>query len=467
MRNRTAIALTFTMVVIDIVMTNLSLFVAYWLRFESGIVPFQVFHSWRAYIGLAILESLLFPIVFAFRSAYRFKRGVSRIDEFQKVFTAVSIGTVLTWAISAFFFRDFDFSRALMAIGWASAILLIWTTRLLQYWLRAILLRRGAMESRMIIVGTGEMGKAILQKIQQSPSLGYRAVGFISSDYNIASDPIRGVPILGGIDDVGSLVNHDAISEVIIAEPGLPHQRMMDIVAACEKGRVNVKAFPDVFQIISSEVSIGDLNGMPMVSIRDAGLRGWNLAIKRAVDVIVATFMLILFSPIMLLVAILTKLGSPKSPVFYVQERVGLDSKPFQMIKFRSMMPEAEEETGPVWATRGDPRATRLGAFIRRFSLDELPQFINVLIGEMSVVGPRPERPYFVEQFGKKVPRYLERHREKAGLTGWAQVNGLRGNVSIEERTAYDLWYVENWTLLLDLRIMLRTLIAIFRDTNG
>ena len=455
------------MVVIDVVMTNLSLFVAYWLRFESGLISFEVFHSWRAYIGLAILESLLFPIVFAFRSHYRFKRNVSRIDEFQKVFTAVSIGTVITWAISAFSFRDFDYSRALMALAWAVAILLIWVSHLLQYWFRSLLLERGALESRVLIVGTGEMGKAIVQKIQQSPSLGYKAAGFVSVNYDTGSEAIQGVPVLGGIDDVGPIINRHAISEVIIAEPGLPHQHIIDIVAACEKVRVNVKAFPDVFQIISSEVSISDLNGMPMVSIRDAGLRGWNLAIKRAVDIIVATFMLILFSPVMLLLALLTKLSSPKAPVFYVQERVGLDGKPFQVIKFRSMLPDAEEETGPVWATKGDPRATRLGAFIRRFSLDELPQFINVLVGEMSMVGPRPERPYFVEQFSKKVPRYLERHREKAGLTGWAQVNGLRGNVSIEERTAYDLWYVENWTLLLDLKIMLRTLIAIFRDTNG
>ncbi len=467
MRNRTAVALTLLMVITDMVMTDLSLFIAYWFRFESGLISFQVYHSWRAYIGLAVMESVLFPIVFAFRGQYRFKRGVSRIDEFQKVFTSVSIGTVLTWAISAFFFPDFDFSRALMAIAWAAAVLLIWAGRLLQYWLRSILLERGAMDSRVLLVGTGELGRAILQKIQQSPSLGYRAAGFISPDYCPGSEPIQGVPIVGGIEDVEPLVSQREIGEVIIAEPGLPHQRIIDIIAACEKGRVNVKAFPDVFQLISSEVSIGDLNGMPMVSIRDAGLRGWNLAIKRVVDVIVATLMLILFSPIMLLVAVLTKLGSPKSPVFYVQERVGLDNKPFRVIKFRSMMPDAEEETGPVWATKGDPRATRLGAFIRRFSLDELPQFINVLVGEMSVVGPRPERPYFVEQFSKKVPRYLERHREKAGLTGWAQVNGLRGNVSIEERTAYDLWYVENWTLLLDLRIMLRTLVAIFRDTNG
>jgi len=467
MRNRMGVAFIIVMVVIDILMTNLSVFIAYWLRFHTELISFQVLHTWHSYIGVAIAQSFLFPIIFAFRGQYRFKRSTSRIDELQKVFTAVSIGTVLTWAASAFFSSDFVYARALMALAWLLAILLVWASRLLQYWIRGLLLKRGAMEARVLIVGTGEMGGAILQKIQQSPALGYRAAGFVSPHYRAGSEPIQGVPLLGGLDEVGPIVQRHAINEVIIAEPSLSHQRMMDIVAACEKERVNIKAFPDVFQIISSEVSIGDLNGLPMVSIRDAGLRGWNLALKRAVDIIISTSMLILFSPFMLLISLVIKLTSLRGPVFYIQERVGLDGKPFQMIKFRSMIPEAEEETGPVWATNGDPRATRLGAFLRRSSLDELPNFINVLIGEMSVVGPRPERPYFVEQFSKKVPRYPERHREKAGLTGWAQVNGLRGNVSIEERTAYDLWYVENWTLWLDFKIILRTLIAIFRDTNA
>jgi exopolysaccharide biosynthesis polyprenyl glycosylphosphotransferase len=204
-----------------------------------------------------------------------------------------------------------------------------------------------------------------------------------------------------------------------------------------------------------------------MVSIRDVALRGWRLTLKRVFDLTFSSLVLIAVSPLMVLVAILVKITSPDGPVFYVQERIGLDDKPIQIIKFRSMRPDAEGKTGPVWTKKGDDRTTWLGRLLRRFSIDELPQFINVWFGQMSVVGPRPERPFFVQRFAQSVPRYAERHKEKAGLTGWAQVNGLRGDVSIEERTAYDLWYVENWTLWLDFKIILRTLITIFRDKNA
>ncbi|MBC7262104.1 MAG: exopolysaccharide biosynthesis polyprenyl glycosylphosphotransferase [Chloroflexi bacterium] len=221
-----------------------------------------------------------------------------------------------------------------------------------------------------------------------------------------------------------------------------------------------------MFQIIASEISIDDLNGLPLLTVRDVALRGWRLAVKRAMDIVVSAATLILLSPLMLLIALLIKLDSP-GPVFYTQERMGLDAKPFQILKFRSMRVDAEQQTGPVWATRNDPRVTRLGAFIRRYSLDELPQFINVLLGDMSLVGPRPERPVFVEQFRQIVPRYMERHKEKAGITGWAQVNGLRGDTSIVERTKYDLWYIENWSLLLDIKILIKTFFNIFRDKNA
>ena len=183
-------------------------------------------------------------------------------------------------------------------------------------------------------------------------------------------------------------------------------------------------------------------------------------------DVAGSATALILSSPIMMLLAILIKLDS-EGPVFYTQERMGLDGKRFMMLKFRSMRANAEDETGPVWATANDSRRTRLGSIIRRLSIDELPQFINVLLGEMSLVGPRPERPVFVEQFKKNIPRYMDRHREKAGLTGWAQVNGLRGNTSIIERTKYDLWYIENWSVILDLRILIRTMLNFFSDQNA
>ena len=193
-----------------------------------------------------------------------------------------------------------------------------------------------------------------------------------------------------------------------------------------------------------------------MVTVRDVALRGWRLTLKRIFDVIFAAFVLIVTSPAVLFTAILIKFDSP-GPVFYTQVRMGLDARPFKIIKLRSMRTDAEAD-GPGWTVRGDPRKTRLGALLRRFHIDELPQFINVLVGDMSVVGPRPERPVFVEQFRGLVPRYMERHLEKAGITGWAQVNGLRGDTSIIERTKYDLYYIENWSILLDLKIILRTL---------
>ncbi|MBI4301246.1 MAG: undecaprenyl-phosphate glucose phosphotransferase [Chloroflexi bacterium] len=466
MKAKLLVAFGLVMAIIDIAMIIFSINLAYRLRFQSGLISYTIFHSWSNYIGLGVLEATIYPLVFALRGMYRFKRSLSVIDELQKVFISVSVGFVLTLAASPFVLRDFEYSRALLVFAWLLAILLIWVARLGQHGLYRLLLRRGAIEDRALIVGTGEMAKVIWQKIQGAPALGYRPLGFVSAN-TTAGESSQVTPILGTSEELSTIVRRHGVSEVIIAEPSLSHRHIMDIVDMCQGEQVNIKVFPDIFQIVSSEVTTTDLDGLPMVSVRDVALRGWNLALKRGVDILLSGAILIILSPLMWLIALLIKVTSPGAPVLYFQERVGLDSKPFPVIKFRSMIPGAETETGPVWAHKGDPRITRLGAFLRRFSLDEVPQFINVFFGEMSLVGPRPERPHFVEQFSQQVPHYLERHRVKAGLTGWAQVNGLRGNVSIEERTAYDLWYVENWDLGLDFKIMLRTLMAIFRGENA
>ena len=276
---------------------------------------------------------------------------------------------------------------------------------------------------------------------------------------------VMGLPVLGAVDELPAIIEAQGISEVIIGLPEASHQELVGIISLCEREKVSIRVIPDVFQIMASEVTISDLGGLPLLTIRDVALRGWKLTLKRLVDVAGSSLALLFISPLMMLVAFLVKLDSP-GPVFFAQERMGLDAKPFKVLKFRSMRQDAEVN-GPGWTTKDDPRRTRIGAFIRKTSIDELPQFINVLMGDMSLVGPRPEQPAYVEKFRQSIPRYMDRHREKAGLTGWAQINGLRGDTSIVERTKYDLWYIENWSLWLDFKILLRTAFKIFTDKTA
>ncbi|NJN95163.1 MAG: exopolysaccharide biosynthesis polyprenyl glycosylphosphotransferase [Anaerolineales bacterium] len=235
-------------------------------------------------------------------------------------------------------------------------------------------------------------------------------VGFVDDDAKVRA--IQDSPVLGTTDAIPDLIESQKINEVIIAMPEASHQEILKIASKCDRGRVTIKVFPDVFQIMATEVSIGDLGGLPLLTMRDVALRGWRLTVKRVIDIAGSAITLVGLSPIMMLLAVLIKLDSD-GPVFFTQERMGLDGKRFMMLKFRSMRTDAETETGPVWATADDSRRTRLGTFIRRFSIDEFPQFINVLLGDMSLVGPRPERPVFVEQFKQSIPRYMDRHREK------------------------------------------------------
>ena len=261
------------------------------------------------------------------------------------------------------------------------------------------------------------------------------------------------------------MIEQHQVDEVIIALPEATHREILTLISECERGKAVIKVYPDVFQIMASQVSIGDLGGLPLLTVRDIALRGWRRIAKRALDVVVSAAGIVITSPFMLLMAILIKFDS-SGPAFYAQERMGLDANPFNMLKFRSMRQDAER-SGPGWTVEDDPRVTRLGRVIRRINIDELPQLINVLLGEMSLVGPRPERPVYVNQFRRSIPRYMDRHWEKAGITGWAQVNGLRGDTSISERTKYDLWYIENWSLLLDIKILIRTVFNVFRSPNA
>ncbi len=465
MRKTTNVYFVVALVITDVLATMVSYPLGYRARFLSNLFAVQELQPLAVYYGPMALQAVLTPPIFAMHGLYVLKRSKAWGDEFHRVLSAVSVTAVIVMAATAFISKDFGYSRLMLAIVWLLSLIFVLIGRLTHSRIQGLLRGRGVGEDRVLIVGTDDTAKMILDKIRQSPGLGYRPVGFVTEEKGPAS--VFGIPVLGLVDDIGILVKEHRIDEVIVAVPTLSHQQLLEIVSKCQKHNVNIKCFPDLFQIMASEINISDLDGLPLVTVRDVALKGWNLVMKRWVDLVFSACGLVVLSPFMLLVAFLIKLTSPSGPVFFTQERVGLDGKPFEVVKFRSMRPDAEVSTGPVWARKGDDRTTALGKIIRRYSIDELPQLVNVFIGEMSLVGPRPERPYFVEQFKQTVPRYFDRHNEKAGLTGWAQVNGLRGNTSIEERTAYDLWYVENWTLWLDFKIMIQTLFVIFRDKNA
>jgi Undecaprenyl-phosphate glucose phosphotransferase len=450
------------MVISDVLMIALGFVVAYWLRTVVALPPAVNIAPLNEYLGMLVVQVVSMLTVYFFARLYDLKRSTPRLDELYRIFAATSIGSIVTIALTTFLFKnstlELDFPRVMIVYAWILTVVFVTIGRSVLTMVRTLLRRRGLWADRLLIIGTGDVGRMILQKIRQMPRLGYKAIGFVDGEVDSARE-IMGVPVLGGVDDIPTIIKEHEIEEVIIGLPELPHQDLLAIIARCERGQVGIKIFPDLFQIIATELSIGDLGGLPLLSVRDIALRGWKLTLKRAVDLVGSAVGLVLLSPFLVLTAAVIKLDSP-GPVFYAQERMGLDAKPFWCLKFRSMRTDAERD-GPGWTTEGDPRVTRVGRFMRRVSIDEFPQLINVFLGEMSLVGPRPERPIYVEQFRRSIPRYMDRHREKAGMTGWAQVNGLRGDTSIAERTKYDLWYIENWSLWLDFKIILRTLFGI------
>jgi Undecaprenyl-phosphate glucose phosphotransferase len=493
----------------DVLATAVAFGAAYWLLVSTNERAALTQPPLVTYAGsLAVLMGAL-VVTFALSRLYIPRRDTSHLDMLGAVAQAVTIASVVALAVEGFATRSVDVPRFVLVGCLVGSIGLIWLGRALLHTGLAFLRRHGWDEARVLIVGAGDQGQLLHEKILAAPELGYRVVGFLDEPLAPPSPPpilggvgreagssiLGGVgrdvrpsvlaeaergsfsaserggeapaPILGRPADVAWVVREYGIGEVLVALPSLSHQEIVGLAGLCARERVNIKVFPDVFQIMANEVTTSELSGLPLVRIRDVALRGWNRALKRAADLTLSALLLVLLSPLLLFLALVVKATSPGGPAFYVQERLGLDGRPFQLLKFRSMRVDAEAGTGPVMARPDDDRTTTLGKVMRRLSIDEVPQLVNVLIGEMSLVGPRPERPHFVQQFAHAIPRYADRHQEKAGMTGWAQVNGLRGQTSIEERTRYDLFYVEHWSLLFDVKILLKTLAAIVRDRNA
>ncbi len=464
--HKSTLILAALQVLFDALMITAAFALAYWVRVQSDIIPYKDPPKPELYIFMIGMTVLTMLIVFALTGLYSLRRGTSRIDEFYKTIGAVAMGTFGAIGVNYLLLADeYVFSRAMLGLGGVFCVALVAGERLSFAWATGQARKRGFSPQRILIVGTGEIAQAIIRRVAEHPDLGVRVVGVVEPPRATEERAVWDVPILGPAENVARIARDQRADEVIVAMAGASYHELLEIVDNCSDVNVGIKIYPDAFQLITERVDVGELSGVKLVSVKDVALRGWNRLLKRAFDIAFSMAVLILISPLMLLLAVLIKLDSP-GPVFFVQERLGLDGKPIQVIKFRSMRVGSDRQQGG-WTTKDDERRTRLGRWLRRFSLDELPQFINVLLGEMSVVGPRPEQRVYVQQFSRTIPKYMRRHREKAGITGWAQVNGLRGDTSIEERTRLDLEYVETWSLLLDVKIIARTVMHMIRGSNA
>lgn len=461
------IVLVLVEMLLDAVAVGGAFGLAYWLRFESDIRTKFTEPDRATYTTMLIVTLITMLLTFYFSKLYRLKRGASRVDEFYKIAAAASMGTVLALATNSLILGDkFVYSRQILLMGWFLVIVFVAISHILYSIIVGELRKHGIDRARVLVIGIGPTAYTVALRLERHRTLGYEVVGMVDESPPGKKAPafIGKMPVLGNLADLVNIVNRENVEEVIVALQGASDNDFRRLMSMIKDESVSIKIYPDAFQLMTQNgVSVGELSGLPLLSVKDVALRGWNRRIKRLFDILFSAVVLSVTSPIMLAIAIAVKLNSP-GPVFFIQERVGLDNRPFQLVKFRSMRTDADPAG---WTTVNDPRRTKVGSFIRRFSLDELPQFFNVLIGEMSVVGPRPEQPEYVREFAGKIKDYIERHREKAGITGWAQVNGFRGDSSIEVRTALDLYYVEHWSVLFDLTIIVRTVVAMFRGKNA
>lgn len=450
-------------VVADVFAIEAAFLFSYWLRFHSpltAIVPVTLgVPSLSAYILGSLVVIPIWLFLFHSRRMYATRRNVYFSDEFFAIVRLVFLGMLIVMS-AAFFYRAFSYSRAVFALLGFFAVAFISAARFFvlkfeQYWYS-----KGNDLKDVVIVGTNATARRVYDNIVSNPALGYRVMGFFSTN-GLNEMETAGVNFLGRISNVPQYIHNHKIDIVLVSLIYKDHPQLYELVRDCEGLNTEIMMVPDMLELMTSRVRIKELHGIPFIKIKAVPLTTWNLIVKRTFDVVFTVIFLTLASPLFALIALFIKLDS-RGPIFYRQDRVGLDGRPFRLIKFRTMIADAEKETGPVWAQRDDPRATRVGKLLRRLSFDELPQLINVLKGDMSIVGPRPERQHFVDQFKREIPKYLDRHRVKTGMTGWAQVNGLRGNAPIEERTKYDVYYVENWSLVFDVKIILKTVRAVF-----
>lgn len=432
-------------------------YLSYFLRFNEQTIPL-------AYLSAILVAVFFLAIIFSFLNIYTSIRGKDLLNHFLYIFQGICLLSLLL-AGSAYLTKSGEnFSRAWFILWMVLSLTLLISYRCCILLCLRFMRARGLNERRVIIFGANELGLKLAETVQQALWTGFHVISFIDDQPKSAT--LQQIPVIKTPAKLMEFIEKENIDELWLALPLKEEARVKEILHTLRHLTLNVRLVLDIFGLNLLNHSINEVAGIPVLNICSTPMIGANRFIKACEDRILSLIILLFISPLLFSIAIMVKLSS-KGPIFYRQKRVGWNGEEFEMLKFRTMPVNAEEKTGPVWATQNDARPTKLGKFLRSTSLDELPQFINVLKGDMSIVGPRPERKVFVDEFKEKIPRYMQKHLVKAGITGWAQVHGWRGNTSLEKRIEYDLYYIEHWSLSLDLKIIFLTLFRGFVHRNA
>lgn len=447
---------------IDFLALNIAFFVWAWLRKEMG---FFSETDLLTLFQLSLIVNIVWILFFAFFGLYGFWYARSRVDEFINIFKTISIGVFILFLLTFESERDLSsppkLSRMFIVNYWLILIISVTFGRMVFRTIQRTLLSAGIGHRRTLIVGWGKKSWDLSDEILRFPALGYKVIGFVADGALAANENMRykDIPLLGNIDEIDDIVEESRAQEVILALRGNTRKKAMDVINQCNGCPVNFKIVPDLYDIVIGQARTNQIYGFPLIDIMPTVMPEWERKVKRLMDIAISSAILIGFSPIWLLVALAIKIDSA-GPILYKQKRVGKDGKEFLIYKFRSMIHNAESHTGPQWARKQDPRITRVGKLIRKARIDEVPQFVNVLKGEMSLIGPRPERPYFVDKFKREIPFYARRLKVKPGITGWAQIKGGYDTSmeNVKTKLQYDLFYLENMSLRMDLKVILNTI---------
>ena len=458
--NRCYLVLDALMLVVAYV---LGLFVLFGFSTGTGTLPLSVYL--RALLGIIPVYLFLYAI-FGLYAPKRTKGGRAELADILKANTLGFLIFTLVLYLGAKNPYVYHFSRRLTIVFYVFGIFFTAFERnCIRLTLRR-LRKKGYNRRQVLLVGFSDAAKGYIDRVLTNPEWGYEIRGILDDTMEWGSS-YHSVMVIGKVADLEELLKLASLDEIAITLPLSEYSGLKKIVQICEKSGVHTKFIPDYFSVIPTIPYMEDLGGLPAINIRHVPLTEfYNAALKRAVDILGGIVGLVLFSPVMLIAAILIKISSP-GPVIFAQERIGLHQKPFKMYKLRAMKLQTDDEEKKEWTTKHDPRVTPVGRFIRSTSIDEMPQFWNILKGDMSLVGPRPERPFFVEKFKEEIPHYMIKHQVRPGLTGWAQVNGFRGDTSIERRVEYDLYYIENWTIGFDIKILFLTFFKGFVNKNA